>query len=248
MTEETVSVLFCGIHDLGWKIYDWLTEREGADVLGLITEKEQLNRIHELNPDLVVSVGFRHKISPEFLSVPDLGVINVHGSYLPYNRGANSDVWAIIGDDPAGVTIHYMVEKIDAGPIIAQRKVKVYPDDNAKTVTDRHNTVGFELFKDVWPAIRRDEVSAREQDHDVATVHLKSDFVDLWELDLDKRVRCGDLIDKLRALTHPPYKNAYFTKDGNKYYVEIESTDENKIERTQGDHAEEYEQMDDSSD
>jgi len=247
MTEEKVSILFCGIHDLGWKIYDWLTDREGNNVLGLITEKEQLDRIHELDPDLVLSVGFRHKIPPEFLSNPELGVINVHGSYLPYNRGANTNVWAVIEDEPAGVTVHYMTKEIDAGPIIAQRKVELYPDDNAKSVANRHTAVGFELFRDIWPKIRRDEVSAQEQDHDAATVHLRQDFVDLWEIDLDETVRCGDLIDKLRALTHPPYKNAYFNKDGKRYYVEIEITDEDDVEQMPGDHAREYEQMDESS-
>jgi len=244
MRDEPISVLFCGTHDLGWRIYDWLTDRERTKVVALITEKEQLERIHELEPDLVLSAGFRHKIPPEYLEVPERGVINVHGSYLPYNRGANTDVWAIIEDEPAGVTVHYMTEELDAGPIIAQREVEVYPDDTAKTVADRHTTAGFELFKDIWPAIRQDEVSAREQDHDAATAHVKQEFVDLWELNLDETVRCGDLIDRLRALTHPPYKNAYFTENGKRYYVEVEITDEDEIEQTQGEHAEEYEQMD----
>jgi methionyl-tRNA formyltransferase len=46
--------------------------------------------------------------------------------------------------------------------------------------------------------------------------------VDAWEIDLDAEVRVGDFIDRLRALTFPPYDNAYFEKDGEKYHVDIE--------------------------
>lgn len=230
-----VDVIFLGINNFGEEIYNWLCERDDANVLALLTEKHQLSVISQLEPDLLISAGYRHIVPERYLKVPDRGTVNLHPSYLPFNRGANPNVWSIIESTPAGVTIHRMSSEIDAGDIVAQRRVKKQPDDTGKTLYERQNAAMVELFVENWEAIRDDDVEATTQDED-GTFHAMSEFPDLFELDLDADRRVGDVINRLRALTYPPYKNAYFEEDGERYYVEIDIKHEDQVSETNSIH------------
>lgn len=217
-----VDIIFLGLNDIGDRLYDWLVDRDEANVMALITEKNQLNVVRELEPELLVSAGFRHIVPGDILDIPDRGAVNLHKAYLPYNRGANPNVWSIVEDTPAGVTMHYMTEELDSGPIIARRKVRKRPDDDARDLYERLEDAQFEQFVNVWPDIRDATVDTQLQEIGTEeTFHRKSDFVDLWELDLEKETTIGHVIDKLRALTFPPFQNAYFEMDDTRYYVEV---------------------------
>jgi methionyl-tRNA formyltransferase len=218
------ELVFLGINDIGEQVYDWLTERSDVTVTALLTEREQLPTVKKLQPDILLSAGYRHIVSQEILEIPERGAVNFHKSYLPYNRGGNPNVWSIIEDNPAGVSLHYMTPDVDAGPVIDRRKVPVYPDDSARDLYERLEAAQFEQFRDVWPEVRDDTVETISQEERAATYHKKEDFVDLWEIDTEEEVVVGEFLRTLRALTFPPYKNAYFRDDGQKYHVEVKVT------------------------
>lgn len=219
-----VDVVFLGVNDVGKQIYEWLVEREDADVEALLTTAEQLDLVHQLEPDLLVSAGFRHIVPEEILEVPDLGAVNVHKSYLPYNRGANPNVWSIVEDAPAGISIHYMTPDVDAGPIVDRRRVPVRPDDTGRDLYERLEAEQIDQFQSVWPSICDGTVETVPQDGEEGTHHYKREFVDLWEIDRNEMVKAGAFLDRLRALTFPPYENAYFEADGQRYHVEVSIT------------------------
>jgi methionyl-tRNA formyltransferase len=73
--------------------------------------------------DLVISFGYKHILSKELLLNTDAPIINLHISYLPWNRGAHPNFWSFYDGTPSGVTIHLVDEGIDTGPIIYQKKV-----------------------------------------------------------------------------------------------------------------------------
>jgi methionyl-tRNA formyltransferase len=225
-----VDIVFLGINETGERVYDYLTDRDDANVLAILTEAEQLDVVTRLEPDLIVSAGFRHIVPDDILAVPDLGAVNLHNSYLPYNRGANANVWSILDDHPAGVSMHYMTAETDAGPIIDRREVSIRPDDDARTLYERLEDAHVEQFAAHWPAIRDDTAGTVEQDPDGGTHHYKCEFTDLWRLDRDETTTVGRLLDRLRALTFPPYKNAYFEADGERYYVEVTITPASTVE------------------
>jgi methionyl-tRNA formyltransferase len=227
-----VNVGFLGTNDVGEKLYDWLEERDDATIVAHIEKRDELETLQNREVDLIVSAGFRHIVPEKYLEIPDLGAVNIHKSYLPYNRGANPNVWSIVNDNPAGVSIHYMTADIDAGPIIDRRKVAVDPDDNGRDLYERLERTQVQQFKDVWPEIRDGTADTIEQDPDEGTYHRKSDFISLWEIDLEETVETGEFIDRLRALTFPPYNNAYFLRDGEKYYIDIEITHEDESEQS----------------
>lgn len=231
-----VDVIVFGLNRFGEEVYNWLLGREDTTVQALITHEEQYSSVERLNPDLIVSAGFRYIIPEDILEIPEIGAVNLHPSYLPYNRGANPNVWSIIEDTPAGVSIHYMTPTVDSGPIIARKEVPIYPDDDGQSLYRRLEQEQVDLFKENWKIIKKGQTSTVAQNDESGTYHYKQDFSDLFEIDLEEQVRAGDFIDKLRALTFPPYNNGYFEKDGEKYYVEIDITPESETKDRDGIH------------
>lgn len=220
-----IEVVFLGVNDAGMRVYDWLCSESDVFVHSLLTTREQLSVVEEVEPDYVVSCGYRHIVPEEILEIPDKGCLNLHPAYLPYNRGAHPNVWSIVDGTPAGATLHYMDPGVDTGDIIAQRRVDVSFSDTGKDLYKRLEDLQVELFRDTWPSIIANEHSTTEQSPDEGTYHETADFEDLCVFDPDETVQIRDFLDQLRALTFPPYQNAEIEIDGTTYYVEVDITE-----------------------
>ena len=180
-----------------------------------------LASIQALAPDTALSLYWATMLKPTFLAISKR-TINLHMSYLPYNRGANPNVWAIVEGTPAGVTLHDIDAGQDTGAIIAQKKVEVTSVDTGKTVYERSVAAAVELFKEAWPGIRSGTVRAKVQSTG-GTSHLRKDYRKLDTIDLDVPTTARKVIDHLRAKTFPPFPGARFTdKDGKLVEVRIE--------------------------
>lgn len=217
-----IDVVFLGVNDAGTRVYEWLCDREGVSVHALVTTNDQLDLVEEVEPTYVVACGYRHIVPERILDVPEEGCLNLHPSYLPYNRGANPNVWSIVEDTPAGVSLHYMDSGIDTGDIVARRTVETDFADTGKDLHERLEDAQVELFRDVWPDIETGEVTTTTQDPDDGTYHRTDEFEALCQLDPDEEVRVKDFLDRLRALTFPPYDNAEIEVDGDTYDVDID--------------------------
>ena len=112
-------------------------------------------KVAALKPDLLFSFYYRFMLGSALLETPAAGALNMHGSLLPRYRGRVPVNWAVIkGERETGATLHYMVEKPDAGDIVAQQAVPILPDDTAFDVFTKV-TVAAELALDrVLPALR----------------------------------------------------------------------------------------------
>jgi methionyl-tRNA formyltransferase len=90
-------------------------------------------RIEEMQPDLILSVYYRHMIPEAILALAPLGAFNMHGSLLPKYRGRAPVNWAVLHGEPRiGMTLHRMVKRADAGDIVDQEGVDIGPDDTAE--------------------------------------------------------------------------------------------------------------------
>jgi methionyl-tRNA formyltransferase len=219
-----VEVIFLGINDAGMRVYDWLCDQDNIFMHSILTTKDQLRIIKNVEPDYIVSCGYQHIVPESILTIPTKGCLNLHPAYLPYNRGANPNVWSIIEGTPAGVTLHYMDPGIDTGDIVARRKVETAFSDSGKDLHKRLEDAQLELFQDVWSDILSDNISVVEQDENQGTYHQTSEFETLCELNPDEEVRVKEFLDRLRALTFPPYNNAKIEIDDETYYVEVDIT------------------------
>lgn len=216
-----IEVVFLGVNDAGMRVYDWLCDRDGVFVHSLLTTEEQLRVVEDVQPDYVVSCGYRHIVPESVLEIPSEGCLNLHPAYLPYNRGANPNVWSIVEGTPAGVTLHYMDAGLDTGDVIARREVATTFSDTGKDLYERLEDAQVELFTDTWPDVVAGEHSVTEQSETDGTYHRTSDFEELCQLDPDEEVRVKDFLDRLRALTFPPYENARIEVNGETYRVEV---------------------------
>jgi methionyl-tRNA formyltransferase len=113
-------------------------------------------------PDLMVMASFDQILSPEPLGVPRLGWMNIHPSLLPRHRGPEPIYWAIVqGDTQTGITLHWTVPRIDAGPILDQRRVAIEADDTSGTLCKRIVRTGLKALDDTVLRLERGDHPAR---------------------------------------------------------------------------------------
>ncbi len=105
------------------------------------------NKIKEIEPDLIVVAAYGQIIPKSILNIPKLGSINIHPSLLPKYRGPSPVASAILArDTETGVTIMLMDEKIDHGPIIDQKKVKINDADITPNLQAKLAKIGAGLM------------------------------------------------------------------------------------------------------
>ncbi|WP_252503653.1 methionyl-tRNA formyltransferase [Sporosarcina sp. Marseille-Q4943] len=115
---------------------------------------EELVELIQMKPDLIVTAAYGQILPKDLLEAPRLGCINVHASLLPKYRGGAPIHQAVIdGETETGVTIMYMMEKLDAGDIISQTKVPITEDDNTGILFEKLSVAGTELLKETLPSI-----------------------------------------------------------------------------------------------
>lgn len=172
------------------------------------------------NYSTVISLHCK-QIFPEVL-VNNILCINIHPGMNPYNRGWYPQIFAIINHERLGATIHVMDEKVDHGPIIDRKEVEVKSYYTSKEAYEKTLDAEIDLFRSNIRAIVNRTFSTYPPEFEGDFYSIK-DFQELCKLDLNEKLSMQDAIDKLRALSHGDYKNAYFfDKDGNKIYVKID--------------------------
>ena len=134
-------------------ILAWL-ERQG-ECVEQTSEKLSLTWLKSQKFDFLVSYGYRHILKPEVLALFPQRAINLHISYLPWNRGADPNFWSFFDNTPKGVTIHYMDQGLDTGNIIAQQQLEF--NVNAETLASSYGKLCASieaLFTEYWLSIK----------------------------------------------------------------------------------------------
>ena len=94
--------------------------------------------IDSFQPGLVVLAGFMRILTPGFVRHYAGHLFNIHPSLLPNYRGLHTHQRALDAGDPLhGVTVHFVTEELDGGPLIAQAQVPVLPGDDAESLAAR---------------------------------------------------------------------------------------------------------------
>lgn len=130
--------------------------RETAEVRGIevlspddVNSEAARKQLTSLRPDLFVVCDFGQILSPDTLSIPPLGGINLHGSLLPKYRGAAPVHWAILsGDRETGVTVIHMTPKLDAGPTLTLRATPIGDSETTEQLEPRLALLGIEPVHD----------------------------------------------------------------------------------------------------
>jgi len=135
-----------------------------------INDKIIIEKLKEINPDVITVVAFGQKISSEILDLPRYKCINIHASLLPKYRGAAPINWALInGEEETGVTSIILQEKMDAGRMIIQKSIRINPDETAGKLNNRLSTLGAEVLMDSLKQIETGTAKYTLQDEKLVT-------------------------------------------------------------------------------
>ena len=122
-------------------------------------------QIAALQPDFLFSFYYRQMLKPALLNIPRRGAWNMHGSLLPKYRGRVPVNWAVLhGERETGASLHRMLEKPDAGGIVAQQAVPILPDDTAFEVFQKVSVAAEMALDRVLPQLIEGTAGERAQD------------------------------------------------------------------------------------
>lgn len=165
-----------------------------------------VDRIRELQPDVIFSFYYRNMLSEEVLSLAPQGGFNLHGSLLPRYRGRAPVNWALLkGESETGVTLHKMVKRPDAGDIVGQLAVPISSDDIALTLHAKVRDAAKVLLTDVLPKIKQGNVTLTPQDESQASYFGRRTAAD-GEIHWHKSAT--EINNLIRAVTEP-YPGAF---------------------------------------
>ena len=134
-------------------------------------DEKVINKIKEINPDLIVVVAYGKILPKEIIDIPKYGIINVHSSLLPKYRGASPIHSAILnGDTETGVSIMYIEEGLDSGDVILKECCEITEDDTLGTLHDKLKNLGAFGLEKALKLIENGEVQAEKQDDSKATL------------------------------------------------------------------------------
>lgn len=134
---------------------------------------EFIEKIKELNPDVICVVAYGKILPKEILEIPSCGCINVHGSLLPKYRGAAPIQWAVInGDKITGVTTMYMDVGMDTGDIILKQEVEIGEDETTGELWEKLATTGGDLLVKTLKEIEKGTVTRTIQGDDFSVAPM----------------------------------------------------------------------------
>ncbi len=134
-------------NDCALRLFHWL-ESIGHECVYL-KEKIDVGWLKKQNIELAVSYTYSKIIKREVIELLNGNIVNIHNSYLPFNRGSDPNMWSLVDDTPRGVTLHFIDEKLDKGLVIDQILLPQV-DCSVATLKSTYNELdnaAFELFK-----------------------------------------------------------------------------------------------------
>jgi methionyl-tRNA formyltransferase len=173
--------------------------KKRATTLGLpilqpakIRSAEELAKIVELSPDLIVVMAYGQILPKKLLEMPTLACLNLHASLLPKHRGAAPIQASILeGDRFTGLTVMYMAEGLDTGDILLTRSIALRRRETGGSLHDRLATLGPEALSSALELILAGKAARIPQDESQATYAAKLEreagrinwSQDCWHLD-----------------------------------------------------------------
>lgn len=184
-----------------------LAEQYNIEVLqpAKLSKSPEMEKIINLQPDLMITAAYGQFLPTKLLAAAKIAAINVHGSLLPKYRGGAPIQYSIInGDKETGVSIMYMVKKMDAGDIISQRSIPIEDTDDSGTMFKKLSLLGRDLLLETLPKLINGDVNPVAQDPDkvVFSPNITSE-----QEQIDFRLPARLIDTKVRGLRPAPLGN-----------------------------------------
>jgi methionyl-tRNA formyltransferase len=156
------------------RIENWFRER--GYKLCRTEERLRSDDFVGLPVELAISYRYQHVIAPSVVTMLVGRLVNLHVSLLPWNRGADPNLWSFVEKSPKGVTVHFIDEGLDTGDIIAQRELQF--DMGIETLATSYAKLDeavVGLFLDVVPALLARQATGISQKINAGSYHSIAD-------------------------------------------------------------------------
>ena len=188
-----------------------------------IKDEKIIEKIKEINPDLIVVVAYGKILPKEIIDIPKYGIINVHSSLLPKYRGASPIHSAILnGDTKSGVSIMYIEEGLDSGDVILQESCDILENDTLGTLHDKLKDLGAIGLEKALKLIETGKVEATKQDESLATF-VKPITKEQAKIDWNNTKEV--ILNQVRGLNPFPAAHTFNEKDENIKIYKTEKLD-----------------------
>lgn len=176
---------------------------------------EAVEQILALTPDLIVTAAYGQILPKKLIDYPKFGCINVHASLLPKYRGGAPIHQSIIdGEKETGVTIMYMVEKLDAGDILTQVRVPIEDQDTVGSLHDKLSEAGSKLLLETLPKLIDHKISPIPQEEGLVT-YARNILRENERIDWGKTAR--EIYNQVRGLN--PWPVSFTLLEGEPFKV-----------------------------
>jgi len=175
---------------------------------GDINHPEIITKLKSCRPEIMLVSAFGQMLKKVVLEIPGKGVFNIHPSLLPRYRGAAPVENAILNlERETGVTIIAVTRRMDAGPILTQKKVEIRPDEDTPALSQRLAEIGAELAANSLRQVKNGTAVLTPQTENTATYATKitkRDGLIDWNKD------ATEIAAKVRAFVRWPRAYTYF--------------------------------------
>lgn len=172
-----MKILFLGTN-MSKGLLKWLVSK-GEDVI-YTENKIDINYVKMVKPDFIISYNYHYIISKEIIDYVKGKIINLHISYLPWNRGAYPNVWSFLEDTPKGVSIIKIAEGIDTGEIIVQKDIIFKEEETLKSSYEKLHKEIQGLFKENWNKVKEGRIKSKKQEG-IGSIHYAREYESIIE-------------------------------------------------------------------
>lgn len=155
-------------------LYEWLIQKKYK--VYIYSRKVSEEQIENMKLDFIISYNYNYLIDKSCIKIMNGNIINLHISYLPWNRGFSPNFWSFIDDTPKGITIHYINEQLDKGNILVQKEY--FFDEEKETFKSTYEILNNEikdLFYKNWGRIESKQLKGKGSS-EIGSYHSKRDL------------------------------------------------------------------------
>ncbi len=167
--------------------------------LKLRENREVVDQLQKLKPDLIIVFSYGKIIPDEILAVPTLGPLNIHPSLLPKFRGPSPiQAQILAGETKTGVTIIKMAAQVDAGPIISQSTIPTPTEATFESLAHTLAHIGADMLIATIPKLSSKQLKPKRQDESHASftkiIHKNDGFFEANTLAIHDRANFNRMV------------------------------------------------------
>jgi methionyl-tRNA formyltransferase len=212
------------------QIYDFCKENQVQKVVVCESEDEIINWLGKNEINLGILAWWPNIISKRLIESTRSGFLNTHPSLIPWGRGKNYNFWAIVEQSPFGVSIHRVSTEVDAGDVVAQKKIEFDYSMNAEDLYNISQSEMLKLFEAFWPQYLVGKFQPRKINTLEGSFHYAKEMEIKSEILLENTYKAKDLINLLRARTFSGKPSCWFrAEDGEIYEVRVKIKKRNQV-------------------